>query len=1369
MNSSISRTGILLALFIFICQSSFSQTIEKRLKEDNSVSDYILSPELKTPSSINFKESANVASANAKSVIQRLFALEGSNELRSISITELKNNVKVEKFKQYFKGIRIEHSAYNVISKNGVILSISSESYPIEQGFSTTPQVQPIIARAKAMAFVNARKYVWDALEEDKRLYPGNVYMQQRLEALKREHTPRPELVIAKDLFGTKAARLAYKYDIYAVEPLSRHYIYVDAINGKILLSDAIIKHADEIKKDPRADSLKHVPNHVYYGLAPLNYFKYAPTRTTASVLASGITRYAGTRQFYTTRIDVLLSAQDPNNESAPLQYSGIDPRVPVSNQTVYILKDDTRGGGIETYDCNAVGGAPLSLPGIHEQALAFVDKNNIWLDEITPGTQEDHRRGTTANGSVGADEAANDDIAIDAHWGASMVYDYWKQVHNRLSYDNKNTSIRSYVHYGPAYDNAFWNGSVMTYGDGSGTGANGFKPLVSLDVCGHEIGHGVCTFTSDLVYQSESGAMNEGLSDIWAACVERFVEKNVDATLNFQEFQIGEQISADNVGLRRMDDPKVKTDPDTYGGRYWQNPNCTPTLANDQCGVHTNSGVLNKWFYLMVQGPQTTTGSPAVTDDGQADKPRTTPGGTDWVENTGNDYRASALPEFKALGFDTSEAITYLMELSLTPNATFAQARVASINAAKVLYGPCSQAEQSVTDAWFAVNVGAAWAVCTAPALSVNILRDSISEGSGDCGSFSEYTIGVSLIIAQGTATTVNFTTNSGTAEAHDYQLSATSVTFNAGETGNKTVILRIFNDDMVEGTETVDLNSSSAFMGFNTSKTITILDDDVLPKLGNTFTLLTENFDAVPHNTLPTDWARVDKTNPSGARWNVALNTGSSTGQRAYIYNPTPPVLTMNTATYDINVASQVILRTRLIDGRGLDSIKLRFLWTAGGETACSPACDYGDVVYSFDGVTFNRFDPDTSRTAGSASEPLFMSAGDSTYTQILPEILNNKQFYLGFQWTNDALATTNPYSISIDSIVVTGQGRKIETDSFSAVTTPVRFEPGNPVYFYSEDDKGLLSSIINASADLGCVKDTLIQTGNGTQPYPGGTRTKKVFEITPELNSTAAYTLTLYFTAAELAGFAPAPSQLKLLKSNAPTIDQANTSNSIIVTPVFIDSSAQGFYGYQYTFTGFSKFALVDANFPLPVNCLDFKASKSNNAVMLSWKVNAERNNSHFEIERSDDGITFRKIGQVAASGTANGQYSYNDATVIGLKNAYYRLKQVDITGEYKYLCTVLFVSLDGRNVFVIGNIYPNPGGSNSTVNITTSDKRKLKVEYVNMAGQTMNRHTEDVAAGTTQISLKVNALAAGSYMVRFKDEQDRIISTQQYIKQ
>lgn len=170
------------------------------------------------------------------------------------------------------------------------------------------------------------------------------------------------------------------------------------------------------------------------------------------------------------------------------------------------------------------------------------------------------------------------------------MTYDYWKTEHGRNSFDGNGATIKSYVHYNRAYDNAFWNGSVMTYGDGSGTQ---FDALTSLDVAAHEIGHAICEKTANLIYSNESGAMNEAFSDIWAASVEYFAAPTKSIWL------IGEDIEkrAGHLALRSMSNPNAEGQPDTYKGSMWY------TGTGDNGGVHTNSGVLNFWYYLLTQG----------------------------------------------------------------------------------------------------------------------------------------------------------------------------------------------------------------------------------------------------------------------------------------------------------------------------------------------------------------------------------------------------------------------------------------------------------------------------------------------------------------------------------------------------------------------------------------------------------------------------------------------------------------------------------------------------------------------------------------------------------------------------------------------
>ena len=131
---------------------------------------------------------------------------------------------------------------------------------------------------------------------------------------------------------------------------------------------------------------------------------------------------------------------------------------------------------------------------------------------------------GTTLPGSDVSDSDNNFTAtaaraAVDAHWGAGQVYDYYKNAHGRNSYNNAGAALNSTVHHRSGYNNAFWNGTQMVYGDGDGSQ---FTALVDLDICAHELTHAVTERTAGLVYNREPGALNESVSDIFAAMVDR-------------------------------------------------------------------------------------------------------------------------------------------------------------------------------------------------------------------------------------------------------------------------------------------------------------------------------------------------------------------------------------------------------------------------------------------------------------------------------------------------------------------------------------------------------------------------------------------------------------------------------------------------------------------------------------------------------------------------------------------------------------------------------------------------------------------------------------------------------------------------------
>ena len=368
-------------------------------------------------------------------------------------------------------------------------------------------------------------------------------------------------------------------------------------------------------------------------------------------------------------------------NATGTSLYSGTIPMITDFQGGMYVLNDFTRGNGIFTYD----------LAGSTNYGFA-----NDFFNALIPWTTPD--------------------AGIDAHWGAEKVYDYWGTQQSRQSFDNMNGAILSYVHYDVGYDNAFWDGTVMTYGDGTGSSNFGYDPLTAIDVCAHEIGHAVCQYTANLDYEAESGAMNEGFSDIWGAVIENWANPNEVDAMAKQTWIMGEEITNGGFGLRSMSDPASHGDPDTYGGSNWVSTIGFCDNSNDQCGVHTNSSVLNKWFYILSMGES------GVNDNSSA-------------------YNVTGI------GINAAADIAYQTELALVNNSEYADARTASINVASTIYGPCSPQVQAVTNAWYAVGVGPAFVPCY-PLVGFTASTNTITEynSSTACPSSRVVSIPVSI-----------------------------------------------------------------------------------------------------------------------------------------------------------------------------------------------------------------------------------------------------------------------------------------------------------------------------------------------------------------------------------------------------------------------------------------------------------------------------------------------------------------------------------------------------------------------------------------------------------------------------------------------
>ncbi len=292
-----------------------------------------------------------------------------------------------------------------------------------------------------------------------------------------------------------------------------------------------------------------------------------------------------------------------------------------------YRLYETNRGGGIYTYDMNNQED--------YNAAVLFADADNNWSADTKYGTE--------------------------CHWSMEKTYDYYFEKYNRNSLNNAGLALRSYVHYGDSYQNAFWDGQKMTFGDDQGN----LNPYTTIDIVAHELTHGITSYTANLNYISESGALNEAFSDIFACVIENY------ARPENSNWEIGEDRG---YAMRSMTDPNAYNLPDTYKGNYWY------TGLDDNGGVHINMGVLSYWFYLISNGGSGT-----------------------------NDYNKT----YNVTGIGTNNAakIAYrMLTVYLNSYSQYQDALFYGIQSAIDLYGACSPEVESVTNAFYAVGLGNAY-----------------------------------------------------------------------------------------------------------------------------------------------------------------------------------------------------------------------------------------------------------------------------------------------------------------------------------------------------------------------------------------------------------------------------------------------------------------------------------------------------------------------------------------------------------------------------------------------------------------------------------------------------------------------------------
>lgn len=201
--------------------------------------------------------------------------------------------------------------------------------------------------------------------------------------------------------------------------------------------------------------------------------------------------------------------------------------------------------------------------------------------------------------------DAPSADVAVnEAYDGSGATYDLYKDVYNRDSIDGNGMQLKSTVHYRKGYDNAFWNGDQMVYGDGDEDQPEDDRLFnrftIAIDIIGHELTHGVTQFEAKLVYSYQPGALNESMSDVFGSLVK---QRALNHTAAQADWIIGEGLFTPNVngvGIRSMKEPGTAYDDPVLGkdpqpGHMDNYVNTT----SDNGGVHINSGIPNRAFYV--------------------------------------------------------------------------------------------------------------------------------------------------------------------------------------------------------------------------------------------------------------------------------------------------------------------------------------------------------------------------------------------------------------------------------------------------------------------------------------------------------------------------------------------------------------------------------------------------------------------------------------------------------------------------------------------------------------------------------------------------------------------------------------------------
>ncbi len=628
-----------------------------------------------------------------------------------------------------------------------------------------------------------------------------------------------------------------------------------------------------------------------------------------------------------------------------------------------------------------------------------------------------------------------------------------------------------------------------------------------------------------------------------------------------------------------------------------------------------------------------------------------------------------------------------------------------------------------------------------------------------------------------------------SGTATAGvDYDLIYSSpIVLNAGNL-SATITLRVYDDAQNEPDESVILSYTLNVNGGNgvaalynqkhhiniVGKSIVDLAEFTTATYGSAVTVYNENFDA--NVTGLGNWTEEIVTSVGTNINHFIVGTNFSTGfSGKALYISDDGSLIHYTATTPNSSPNKIILRavSPAIDISGKGQVSVSFKYKAVGETA---TYDYGSLYYSTNGGT--------NWTNADAAQKLISQAAVITKTFNLPvNVENIANLKIAFQWENDYSVDNQP-PLGVDDIVVTAKPVINAAQIQSAVNTGLvgtfNFGPNQTVYFIDTISHKIMASLKNNSAhNFGCTKIEIDRAGTSAANFSTNNMSEmiasKTFKITPANNNVnASYTIKLYYTEVEVAGWETATGQsrtgIKMVKvdgNNAVKDVTPANQGSFVYS---INNTIPGTFGndgitYETTFatSGFSGFAIGKPIFgPLPVTFLKFSGEYlKDRGNKLNWEVTNQLNVKEYEIQFSSDGANFVKAGSVDAKIFNSGNLSY-DFLHLDYKqgNNFYRIRSIDLDGSYK-LSSIVLINITEKNRSVI--IYPNPVKDKIIVNYK-GNSTHIQYALIDATGKIVQR--KDISV-QNPIQIPVANLASGNYILRITDDEGAINT--QFVKE